>query len=296
MVSLEIDSRLKYMVMLTLRSIPHVESSFDSPLSLIIFCYSILSRHQMSYHPLVKGAFGLLAAGAISIGLYLRHVHMEQVALRQETSKMVVSAFKTNRLQIIRNLLRLDTVKFDVKTLLAIHKAFSRAIEHKEHGVISYRAFERILVDLSVNSERLRETIFNLWDQNHDKNADFVELVEGLSTICFGDTESILLHYFQGFDADGSGDLSKSELRDLVSAMNPFALEMDNKPIDYLVRPNMDRNSAPFNVHFHSLLNPQCSFTTSPSPLSPLSPLSPHFPPIPSFSFSCSVQSLTSTC
>lgn len=195
----------------------------------------------MSLQVVVKGALGLLAAGAISVAMYLRHISAEQIALREETLKMVVGSFKANRLQIIRNLLRLDSVKFDVKTLLAIHKAFSRNIDHREHGVLSYRAFDQILVGLSVSTERLRETIFNLWDQNHDKNVDFVELVEGLSAVCFDNTERVLGHYFNGFDTDGSGDLSKSELRDLVSAMNPFAMEMDNRPIDYLCKVLLQR-------------------------------------------------------
>ncbi len=175
---------------------------------------------------------GTAAAGALALGLFVHHHSVEQEELLVETEKLVTHQFSTCKLQIIRNMLKIDTIAFDMKTLLSMYKAFHRLVEHPEHGVLTYKQFSSLLEALRVQDTSLIEPIFNLWDRNHNKSIDFLELVIGMSTVCKGSTQAILQHFFDSYDFDNSGDLSRKELKTLVRAMNPFN---NDSTVSYMV-------------------------------------------------------------
>lgn len=129
---------------------------------------------------------------------------------------------------------------------------------------IDLGTFEQCLGPLGLQSNLVTQRIFKFFDQNDDNMIDFEELVRGLSILCKGTQEEKMKFAFMGYDLDGSGYITRDELRQMFRAYFHLSIELVRdvvKAKEEEIMANFDETdckpvSAVFNVPIPSDMGP----------------------------------------
>lgn len=112
----------------------------------------------------------------------------------------------------------------EIDALFAQFRALASVTE-KGTGIDS-ETFDQCLGPLGLHSNLVTERIFKFFDQNNDSLIDFEELVQGLSVLCKGTQEEKMQFAFKGYDLDGSGYITRDELRLMFRAYFHLSIEL----------------------------------------------------------------------
>lgn len=79
-------------------------------------------------------------------------------------------------------------------------------------GVINKTEFKEIMKQMGVTDEFLQDTIFKVFDENHDGAINFQEFVCALSVMTRGSPDEKLEFAFSMYDIDKNGFITKEEM------------------------------------------------------------------------------------
>ncbi|TPX47983.1 hypothetical protein SeLEV6574_g02312, partial [Synchytrium endobioticum] len=114
---------------------------------------------------------------------------------------------------------------FDQVELEAFYEQF-KSLSTASEGGITKETFDTCLGPLGVEKNLVTERIFCFFDQNSDGIISFPELVCGLSILCKGSLDERIKHAFNGYDLDGDGFISRSELHRMFKAYFHLSMEL----------------------------------------------------------------------
>ncbi|TPX30155.1 hypothetical protein SmJEL517_g06214 [Synchytrium microbalum] len=114
---------------------------------------------------------------------------------------------------------------FDQVELEAFYEQF-KSLSTAPEGGITKEIFEACLGPLGVEKNLVTDRIFSFFDQNSDDIISFSELVCGLSILCKGSLDERIKHAFHGYDLDGDGFISRSELHRMFKAYFHLSMEL----------------------------------------------------------------------
>jgi Ca2+-binding EF-hand superfamily protein len=164
------------------------------------------------------------AAASAAIGLVLYHLYgsdqkkKEDRVDRKHVEQLVETGFQSHKAEIIKFIATQEWNHFSVAQLRSIHSHFLELLQQSgggkelERGFMSAAMFEYVLRHLGMDDDAVVSSFYRSWDRNKDGHIDFVELLEELNVMCFGEMKQQLVRYFNVYDLDGNGFISRSEL------------------------------------------------------------------------------------
>lgn len=196
---------------------------------------------------------GALAAHYIS-KYFSDHYHRaNQLSIFQQCKALVYSQFHTQRIVIILQLSKLESLsRFSIPVLRQLYAFFSHFTSYRDFGVISYSTFtEQLLTDslftkvedteqlqdpshnqqrqqslerLHNNLPTLKHLLFTLFDAYDDKQIDFIEFIHMMHILYNPDTSYTLKTIFQRFIFHNSNNSYHT-----ISNHNVYSLSVQNE-------------------------------------------------------------------
>ncbi|ORY22729.1 EF-hand [Neocallimastix californiae] len=128
----------------------------------------------------------------------------------------------------LRNLQK--KTKFDHVELEAFYDLFQSLStvegDDENEGGITKEVFEQCLGPLSIEKNLVTERIFSFFDQDDDGVINFGELVCGLSVLLKGTLDEKVKYAFMGYDLDGDGYITPTELYNIFKAYFYLSMEL----------------------------------------------------------------------
>jgi len=170
----------------------------------------------------------------------------------------------------LRNLQK--KTKFDHVELEAFYDLFQSLStaegDGENEGGITKDVFEQCLGPLSLEKNLVTERIFSFFDQDDDGVINFGELVCGLSVLLKGTLDEKVKYAFMGYDLDGDGYITPTELYNIFKAYFYLSMELvrdivntlEGEDEDNILDPTLNKNQAKDNDED----NPSNPSTTKP--------------------------------
>lgn len=110
---------------------------------------------------------------------------------------------------------------FSCKDVRRLHKSFvDLASKSKEPTLIQRSQFQDVLEAHNISYGSHTSRLFEFFDKSNDGRINFREYVLGLSVLCAGDPLEKFKLSFEIFDADKSGDISKANMIEVLTALS----------------------------------------------------------------------------
>jgi len=154
----------------------------------------------------------------------------------------------------LRNLQK--KTKFDHVELEAFYDLFQSLStaegDGENEGGITKEVFEQCLGPLSLEKNLVTERIFSFFDQDNDGVINFGELVCGLSVLLKGTLDEKVKYAFMGYDLDGDGYITPTELYNIFKAYFYLSMELvrdivntlEGEDEDNILDPTLNKNPA----------------------------------------------------
>jgi len=122
----------------------------------------------------------------------------------------------------------------------------------ENEGGITKEVFEQCLGPLSLEKNLVTERIFSFFDQDNDGVINFGELVCGLSVLLKGTLDEKVKYAFMGYDLDGDGYITPTELYNIFKAYFYLSMELvrdivntlEGEDEDNILDPTLNKNSS----------------------------------------------------
>jgi Ca2+-binding EF-hand superfamily protein len=154
----------------------------------------------------------------------------------------------------LRNLQK--KTKFDHVELEAFYDLFQSLStvegDGENEGGITKEVFEQCLGPLSLEKNLVTERIFSFFDQDDDGVINFGELVCGLSVLLKGTLDEKVKYAFMGYDLDGDGYITPTELYNIFKAYFYLSMELvrdivntlEGEDEDNILDPTLNKNQG----------------------------------------------------
>ncbi|ORX87925.1 EF-hand, partial [Anaeromyces robustus] len=154
----------------------------------------------------------------------------------------------------LRNLQK--KTKFDHVELEAFYDLFQSLStaegDDENEGGITKEVFEQCLGPLSLEKNLVTERIFSFFDQDNDGVINFGELVCGLSVLLKGTLDEKVKYAFMGYDLDGDGYITPTELYNIFKAYFYLSMELvrdivntlENEDEDNILDPTLNKSQG----------------------------------------------------
>ncbi|ORX56648.1 EF-hand [Piromyces finnis] len=154
----------------------------------------------------------------------------------------------------LRNLQK--KTKFDHVELEAFYDLFQSLStaegDGENEGGITKEVFEQCLGPLSLEKNLVTERIFSFFDQDDDGVINFGELVCGLSVLLKGTLDEKVKYAFMGYDLDGDGYITPTELYNIFKAYFYLSMELvrdivntlEGEDEDNILDPTINKNQV----------------------------------------------------
>lgn len=101
---------------------------------------------------------------------------------------------------------------FTMRELRTVREKFARYADR--HGYLDRKGFSLVMLEAfpALALDGSIEKLFDAFDNDQSERIDFRELCHGLSTVVLGNVDDKIELFFSLFDADGNGELERSEI------------------------------------------------------------------------------------